>query len=396
MSAVPAHPTVVAVDLGDGPQIRELKSGDRAGPQTVRLRPRSTDTVKISLLDWHDVIDRTALGFDQLKPPGLAEVAVLGGEGRPVAAPDAQRNRSREITVDCGHGPVIAMAGRFVHTSIRTTVGTLLNGEPVAAHPCEREPIALPPGQQELVISPGDAFAVDGAELTTSDAAELPTATMVPAVTGAWGPARREVQAPAASTSRVLVVPESINPGWVARTSDGTRLTPIAVNGWQQGWVVPAGTSGTITLAFVSNSWYRAGLLGGLALLPLLALLAWWPARRRLDEDAPARPWTVGRWGAVAVLAAGAVIAGVAGFVVFGAALALRYALRHRQRWCDAVTVGLSAGGLIFAGAALSRHPWRSVGGYAGHSPWMQLLALVSLAVVAAAVTMRPAESREQ
>jgi arabinofuranan 3-O-arabinosyltransferase len=396
MSAVPAHPTVVAVDLGDGPQIRELKSGDRAGPQTVRLRPRSTDTVKISLLDWHDVIDRTALGFDQLKPPGLAEVAVLGGEGRPVAAPDAQRNRSREITVDCGHGPVIAMAGRFVHTSIRTTVGTLLNGEPVAAHPCEREPIALPPGQQELVISPGDAFAVDGAELTTSDAAELPTATMVPAVTGAWGPARREVQAPAASTSRVLVVPESINPGWVARTSDGTRLTPIAVNGWQQGWVVPAGTSGTITLAFVSNSWYRAGLLGGLALLPLLALLAWWPARRRLDEDAPARPWTVGRWGAVAVLAAGAVIAGVAGFVVFGAALALRYALRHRQRWCDAVTVGLSAGGLIFAGAALSRHPWRSVGGYAGHSPWMQLLALVSLAVVAAAVTTRPAESREQ
>jgi arabinofuranan 3-O-arabinosyltransferase len=288
------------------------------------------------------------------------------------------------------------MAGRFVHTSIRTTVGTLLNGEPVAAHPCEREPIALPPGQQELVISPGDAFAVDGAELTTSDAAELPTATMVPAVTGAWGPARREVQAPAASTSRVLVVPESINPGWVARTSDGTRLTPIAVNGWQQGWVVPAGTSGTITLAFVSNSWYRAGLLGGLALLPLLALLAWWPARRRLDEDAPARPWTVGRWGAVAVLAAGAVIAGVAGFVVFGAALALRYALRHRQRWCDAVTVGLSAGGLIFAGAALSRHPWRSVGGYAGHSPWMQLLALVSLAVVAAAVTTRPAESREQ
>ncbi|EUA16195.1 putative integral membrane domain protein [Mycobacterium xenopi 4042] len=30
----------------------------------------------------------------------------------------------------------------------------MLDGEPVAAQPCEREPIALPAGQQELVISP--------------------------------------------------------------------------------------------------------------------------------------------------------------------------------------------------------------------------------------------------
>ncbi|EUA43058.1 hypothetical protein I552_7799 [Mycobacterium xenopi 3993] len=47
----------------------------------------------------------------------------------------------------------------------------------------------------------------------------------------------------------------------------------------------------------------------------------------------------------VAVVAAGTLIAGIVGFAVFGAALALRYALRHRQRMCEAVTVGLSAGG---------------------------------------------------
>jgi len=395
-SAVPAHPTMVAVDLGDGPQVRELKSSDAAGPQTIRLKSRTTDTITISLLNWNDVIDRTALGFDQLKPPGLAEVAVLGSEDRPVAGADAQRNRSREITVDCGHGPVIAIAGRFVHTSIRTTTGALLDGEPVAAQPCEREPIALPTGQQELVISPGDAFAVDGAELTDPAVAELPNATKVLAETGAWGPARREVRAPTANAPRVLVVPESINPGWVARTSDGTRLTPIAVNGWQQGWIVPAGTAGTITLTFVSNSLYRAGLLGGLTMLPLLALLAWWPARRRRADDEPARPWAPRHWGAVAVLAVGTLIAGAAGFVTFGAALALRYALRDRQRMCEAVTVGLSAGGLIVAGALLSRHPWRSVDGYAGHSPGVQLLALISLAMLASAATMRAAYRPEE
>lgn len=393
-SALPAHPTVVAVNLGDGPQVRELKAGQ---PQTLALKPRVTDTVTISLLDWEDVIDRNALGFDQLKPPGLAEVAVLGADGDPIAPADAARNRAREVFVDCDHGPVIAVAGRFVHTSIRTTAGALLDGDAVAAAPCERDPIALPAGHQELLISPGVQFVVDGAQLSTPSAAGLPTAAPVRADTGAWGPSRREVRAPASATPRVLVIPESINPGWVARTGGGARLTPVAVNGWQQGWLVPPGDPGTITLIFASNSLYRAGLAVGLALLPLLALLALWRTRRGGSDDAPARPWASGRWAAVAVLAAGAVVAGAVGAVVVGAALGLRHALRHRHS--DAVAVALSAGGLILAGAVLSRHPWRSVDGYAGHSANVQLLALISLAALAAsAVTMpgRAARARDE
>jgi arabinofuranan 3-O-arabinosyltransferase len=127
----------------------------------------------------------------------------------------------------------------------------------------------------------------------------------------------------------------------------------------------------------------------GLALLPLLAALALWRTRRGRTDDAPARPWASGPWAAVAVLAAGAVIAGAAGLVVVGAALGLRYFSRHR-RWRDGVTVVLSAGGLILAGAALSRHPWRSVDGYAGHSASVQLLALISLAALAASVVAVP------
>ena len=387
-SPVPAHPTMVAVDLGDGPQVRTLKT---SGPQDLPLQPRLTDTVTVSLLDWKDVIDRTALGFDQLKPPGLAEIAALGTDGRPIAAANAARNRTREVTVDCEHGPVIAIAGRFVHTSVNTTVGALLDGAPVTAQPCDAEPITLPTGQQELLVSPGPQFVVDGAELSGPLAAQSATAPATPAATGAWGPARREVRVPDATTSRVLVVPESINTGWVARTSAGTRLTPLAVNGWQQGWVVPAGTSGTITLIFAPNSLYRAGLAGGLALLPLLALLAWWPPRRR-PTDSAARPWTPGPWAAVAMLTAGALIAGVSGVLVFGAALGMRWVLRNRPRRRDVVTLWLSAGGLILAGAALSRHPWRSVDGYAGHSAAVQLLALISLAALAASTVTRPAE----
>ena len=358
-----------------------------AAPQTLPLKSRVTDTVTISLLDWADVIDRTALGFDQLKPPGLAEIAALGADGRPIAAADAARNRAREVTVDCAHGPVIAIAGRFVHTTIQTTVGALLDGAPVAAQACDRQPILLPTGRQELLISPGTEFVVEGAQLSGPRAAESTAAAVTPASTGTWGPARREVRIPDSATSRVVVVPESINPGWVAHTSAGTRLTPVAVNGWQQGWVVPPGTSGTVTLTFAPNSLYRVGLAGGLALLPLLALMAWWPQRRQPRDDPPARPWAPGPWAGVAVLAAGAVIAGAVGALVFGAALGLQWALRDSPRRRDVVAVGLSAGGLILAGAALSRHPWRSVDGYAGHSAGVQLLALISLAALAASVT---------
>ncbi len=386
-SALPARPTTVAVNLGDGPQVRKLETSDR--PQTLSLRPRVTDTVAVSLLDWQDVIDRNALGFDQLKPPGLAEVAVLGSDGAPIAPADATRNRSREVTVGCEAGPVLAVAGRFVHTRIHTTVGALLDGEPVAALPCEGDPIALPAGLQELLISPGTAFVVDGAQLFARGSAESPGATVMSAPTGAWSATRREVRAPVSPTTRLLVIPESVNPGWVARTSTGARLTPVAVNGWQQGWVVPAGDPGTITLTFASNGLYRAGLAVGLALLPVLALLAFWRTRRRHDDDdPPARPWSSGPWTAVAVLGAGAVIAGVVGVVVVGAALGLRYALGGRR--FDGVTVVLSAGGLILAGAALSRHPWRSVDGYAGHSASVQLLALISLAALAGSVVAMP------
>jgi arabinofuranan 3-O-arabinosyltransferase len=383
-STLPAHPRMVAIDLGDGPQVRRLADD---GAQTVDVRPTVTDTVKVSILDWDDVIDRTALGFDQLKPPGLAEITALDGTGAQIAAADAARNRLRPVTLPCGRGPIIAVAGQFVQTSIDTTVGALLDGGPIAATPCRPAPIALPQGQQELLISPGAAFVVDGVQLAGPLGRDLATAATTPVQTGAWSSDHREVTVPPSQASRVLVVPESINPGWIARTADGAQLSPVTVNGWQQGWVVPAGTSGTITLSFGSNSVYRAGIVGGLALLPILALLALVPARRPPPQADPARPWQPGAVATgSAILVIGAVIAGVAGVVVMGAAIGVRHLLRNRTRLRDAITVGASAGGLILAGAVLSQNPWRSVNGYAGHSWGVQLLALISVGALAASV----------
>ena len=382
-STLPSHPTMVAVDLGDGPQVRRLSSAPDAGPQTLSLHPRITDTVRISLLDWDDVIDRTALGFDQLKPPGLAEVTVLGPDGAPIAAADARANRARGIELPCGQGPVIAVAGRFVQTSVSTTVGALLEGRPIPARPCDPNPISLPTGIQELLISPGSAFIADGIQLRGPLSAEIATAPTTPAQVTQWTADRREISVIRSPIARVVVVPESVNPGWVARTPDGATLTPVIVNGWQQGWVVPAGATGTITLGFASNGPYRVGLVGGLALLPLLLLLALVPPRRPEAAEPAAAPWSPGALAGVGLMAVGAAIAGVGGAVVFGAALLGTRLLRRRQGVLDRLTLAVAPAGLILAGALIARYPWRSVDGYIGYSAWVQLPALIAVAALA-------------
>ncbi|TQK30006.1 DUF3367 domain-containing protein [Arthrobacter sp. SLBN-53] len=389
---VPAHPTLVAVDLGAGPQLRRL-TGD--GPQTIDLTPTVTDTVTLSILGWRDVIDRTALGFDQLKPPGLAEVQVRDAAGRPIGAAGPV-DRERTIEVPCGRGPIIGAAGQFVQTSVRTTVGALLDNEPIAATPCRTGGIALPKGQQEVVISAGETFVVDGIALSTPRAAEVRPAQVVPADVGIWTADHREVRVRPADRDRVIVIPESRNAGWVAHTEDGTSLRAITVNGWQQGFIVPAGAQGTVNLTFPSNLTYRIGLFGGLALLPILAMLALLPSRRSVGAQ-PVSTWQPRPAILVAAaVAAGTLISGVAGAVVVGAAIGLRYLLARRPGLAEKVTIGFTAGGLIAAGAVLSRNPWRSVDGYVGHSAGVQLLALISVAALAAStVTFNRGPLRE-
>jgi arabinofuranan 3-O-arabinosyltransferase len=382
-STLPTHPTLVAVDLGDGPQIRGTEP---EGVQTLSLHPRVTKTIRLSLLQWSDVIDRNALGFDQVKPPGLAEVVVLGVDGTPVAPADAARNRERTITVGCDAGPVIAVAGRFVHTSVHTTVGALMDAGPIAATPCEPDPVTLPAGQQELLVSPGAAFIADGVQLDTALGDDVREAPTTPVEIGAWGADHRELRIPEAAVARVVVVPESFNRGWTAQTSNGASLTPVPVNGWQQGWLVPAGFSGTITVNFASNALYRAGLGGGLALLAVLLPLALLPTRRA--APGALRPWAPNAWIVAGAVAAGALISSGTGAAVFAAAAGMLYAARGLPRTAKAVTLGGVSCGVILAGAALSRHPWRSVDGYVGHSAGVQFLALVSLALLTASAVV--------
>jgi arabinofuranan 3-O-arabinosyltransferase len=70
-------------------------------------------------------------------------------------------------------------------------------------------------------------------------------------------------------------VHENYNPGWAA-SLNGQALTPVRLDGWQQGFVVPAGAGGAITLTFRPTATYHLALIASLlAAAILLALTAW-------------------------------------------------------------------------------------------------------------------------
>ncbi|MEV6428966.1 alpha-(1-_3)-arabinofuranosyltransferase [Nocardia sp. NPDC051463] len=284
---LPAAPRAVVVNLGDGPQVREIEGREPGAPARISLHPSVTDRIELSIQTWKDVLDRTALGFVVTQPPGLAEVTVLGPDHPAPAALD------RQITIACTDGPTIAFGGRFVHTTLTATVDELRSGAPIAARVCpnselpqsdsDYSDIAVAPGRADVTVAPTDLFFVDRLRLDRTDLPAEATDVESPTRTGSDTPPEPAAQpVPEADTqrrnestpgTRLLVLPLSNNVGWRARTADGHLLDPVIVDGWQQAWLVPAAAKGPFTIEFPADRWYRLGIFGGLLLLiPLVAL----------------------------------------------------------------------------------------------------------------------------
>ena len=102
--------------------------------------------------------------------------------------------------------------------------------------------------------------------------------------------------AESASDDRIVVTSTAVNTGRAAEIN-GTSLDSVTINGWQQGWIVPAGVAAdmsdedivsAVEVSFTATDtyqrWLGAGLLGALVLL-LGWLCAWWPGRRSSGDD---------------------------------------------------------------------------------------------------------------
>jgi arabinofuranan 3-O-arabinosyltransferase len=127
-----------------------------------------------------------------------------------------------------------------------------------------------------------------------------------------------------AAARSYLEVNENFNAGWQA-VIDGRTLRPVQLDGWKQAWVLPAGTSGVVTLTFQPAVTYRDAIVAGLAAL-LLCLAAGllpaggaplpWTARQRHPARRRSRRWLTVAGASATLAAAGLVLGGYPGAVL--------------------------------------------------------------------------------
>ncbi|MET9064354.1 alpha-(1-_3)-arabinofuranosyltransferase domain-containing protein [Streptosporangium sandarakinum] len=349
--------------------------------------------------------DTLEIGFTApaSRPIEVSEVTVPGV--KPLGSME-----TTPLRLPCGYGPTLSVNGKTVRTEVvRGTMGDVLGGRPVGYRACG--PVELKPGTARVSVAPSDAFRIESLVVRAADgekggAADGGTAdrkpgsssgtgrggsegdavTASPVTAEAWGPAERRVRFSASAPS-YLVVNENHNAGWQAYL-DGGRLTPVRLDGWRQAWELPAG-QGVVTMRYEPDSAYRAALLGGGCLVPLVAALAFVRPRRTAARRAGAGAAVVrAAWFWPLAPAVGLWTGGVAGAVVVTAAAAL-YARPVRLwglrpggsvpatllRWAPAVPLLLAglalAAGTAYGGTALA-------GALTGVVP--QVLCLLALA----------------
>lgn len=369
-----AAPAAVTIDTGGLPRtLRLMEDG------SVRFAPVVTDRLEVTfeLPDDLESLD-PATRWDQQLGVGIAELEV--GQPNPVTPPDTQ------VGLPCGAGPEVRVDGALFLTSVRTTVGALQTLQPLALEFCEPKTsptLRIPGGEHRLLARSSEALAIESVALGRDGTG----AGTYPGVRGAvetsrWEAEHRTVQLGARDEVTLLVIPENTNPGWQARL-DGELLGVVTVDGWQQGYLVPAGAAGAVELEFTPGPEYRTALAIGAGAALLLLLVAVLPARAprersRRFAQLGARVSAVLAF-AVVVTAAVFGSALIGGLVGLGA-LAAFWVLRQVVGRHAPALLGTVAGGSVLVAGALLVADGESAG-TAG-----QALAVVALAAVVAGV----------
>ncbi|WP_084962050.1 alpha-(1-_3)-arabinofuranosyltransferase domain-containing protein [Thermoactinospora rubra] len=266
----------------------------------------------------------------------------------------AVRPKDVPLRLRCGLGPRLEVNGHPVPTKVEGTMTDLLERRPVRFTACGGTD--LREGANRVRVAGWDPYALQS--LLVGEVPEAPRAGEPAAARGTWTPSVREVQVTAPEAA-YLVVNENFNAGWQA-TLDGVTLPPVRIDGWKQGWELPAGTDGVVRLEYSPDRAYGFALVAGLvgiAILMVLALVMRGPRPEHVLETAPAGSSRAGRWrlpATIAVsLAFGFWAAGWAGMAVVPAALAAVVWGRGRLRHLDSPWVpGLAFGAATLALAA--------------------------------------------
>ncbi len=282
------------------------------------------------------------------RPMGLSEMRVQGLE--PLVLPLDLTARTGAF---CGLGPEVRVDGRVHATEVDGTMDDVRLGRPLGWRVCDG-PVPLTAGQHFVDVLPTAQFQpVELGWHPTAGATDLPTEPDRTMSVRHWGDTDREVDVGSGGAA-ILRVAENTNEGWRA-TLDGRTLQEVPLDGWQQGYLVPAGQGGRVRLSFTPDATYRAGLLGGLLLAGLLvaaaAALQVRERRRPVPHPVPVAdqdPHPPGLWAGAAAGIGLLVLGGPVAFVAYLVAAPRR--LRQWAPWWGAAAVAASAFAAALAG----------------------------------------------
>jgi arabinofuranan 3-O-arabinosyltransferase len=352
--------------------------GDRelAVPPSGRMRFRTLFTNRVTV-----TFPQVAARFTTTGVPGLPRARLPLGL-RELAFPALRDLRTVALTpratlrLRCGQGPTIQLDRRRIRTAVTARVGDLVALRALPVRPCAHDrSIHLAKGTHDLAGLGGGAFTASSVVLRPADEPATSAAAPRGVRITRWDAARRAIAVGPGATA-YLAVRENFNSGWQAQLA-GRRLQPVRLDGWQQGFLLPAGHGGTVDLRFGPDRGYRAALAAGGVLLVVLLALALAPDGRAGLAPEPA-PSSRGRVVAAGVLGTAAVA--LVSWPIAFAVPALIVVGRRAPRvvaWLSGALV-LAAG--IVAAVRLDPYPGDRAGAFGAGAQALTALALASLA----------------
>jgi arabinofuranan 3-O-arabinosyltransferase len=279
-AGLPSVPRVVKITSPDGTR----QAGIGPGGLVRFTTPLVTDRIDVSFPSVRQATIVTSTGQLETLPVRLSRLSVPALAGLRAITPDEQAR----FTAACGQGPALTVDGRVYQTSVSGTIGELSQYLPLPVRLCSPGgTLTLGAGPHTLTAAAPGTFAVTDLSLTGTgpEAAAGPGASRAVTVRS-WQPDQRRLGIGPGAAS-YLEVHENYNAGWSAALN-GHALTPVRLDGWQQGFVVPAGAGGTVTLSFRPAAAYHLVLVASmLAVVTLLAFAAWSFLGRRRGGAGP-------------------------------------------------------------------------------------------------------------
>ena len=279
------HSTPAAVQvLVDGAGAGTFEVG--LSPAPAGTPPDTTATVTVPLpaagttvrLVFAEVIERPTRDWYSngliALPVSVAEVRI--GDSRRLGPPS-------DIDTGC-RDDLLLIDGRSVPVRITGSAADALARRELQVEGCDTA--VLGPPESVIVTAPGSVTGIDIDQLVLSGPKRAPTA---PAGAGGVAAVRHgdtsyTVQVLDRDADRWLVLGQSHNRGWHA-TLDGADLgPPVVIDGFANGWLLPAGEAAAVELRWTPQRLVDWALRISLLAVAAAALIAW---RGRSDRGAP-------------------------------------------------------------------------------------------------------------